>query len=111
MSLTALSPLTAQVQRFGLEGKLPAAVESRLRDGLQGAVADTPKPGHAAFEKTLTTVVGNNALAVAMAEERARELGFSTLVSAPDVLWPLTLALAVYTCIQHMSVCPCVPVC
>lgn len=47
------------VQRFGLEGKLPAAVEARLRGGARGEVDETPKPGAAFFERTLTTVVGS----------------------------------------------------
>lgn len=45
------------VQKFGLEGKFPAAVEARLKNGCAGTVAETPKPGDLAFENTFTTVV------------------------------------------------------
>ena len=68
------------VEDFKLEGKLPPAAEARLKAGLAGEIAETPKPGEAVFEKTQTVVVGNNALAVEMAEERARALGYTTLV-------------------------------
>ena len=43
-------------------------------------IPETPKAGNPVFDKCQTVVVGNNALAVAMAEERAQALGYSTLV-------------------------------
>jgi glycerate 2-kinase len=68
------------VEDFKLAGKLPPRAEARLRAGLAGEIPETPKAGNPVFDKCQTVVVGNNALAVAMAEERAQALGYSTLV-------------------------------
>lgn len=68
------------VKEFNLEGKLPPRAEARLRAGLAGRIPETPKADNPVFQKCQTTVVGNNALAVSMAEERAKALGYNTLV-------------------------------
>ena len=68
------------VKEFNLEGKLPPRAEARLRAGLAGRIPETPKADSPGFQKCQTTVVGNNALAVSMAEERAKALGYNTLV-------------------------------
>ena len=68
------------ISDFKLEGKLPPRAEARLKAGLAGEFADTPKAGDAVFDKCQNALVGNNALAVAMAEERAKVLGYTTLV-------------------------------
>ena len=68
------------VQEFNLVGKLPPRAEARLRAGLAGEIPETPKADNPVFKKCQTMVVGNNALAVSMAEERAQALGYSTLV-------------------------------
>ena len=45
------------VEDFKLEGKLPPAAEARLKAGLAGEIAETPKPGEAVFEKTALALV------------------------------------------------------
>ena len=70
----------AVVDRFGLWQQVPASVAERLRDGLAGRLAETPKPGNPLFERTQTVVVGSNLLACRAAAAEATGLGFQTLV-------------------------------
>ncbi|MBW7884012.1 MAG: glycerate kinase [Caldilineaceae bacterium] len=70
----------AVVESYGLEQRLPAAVIERLRAGLAGAIADTPKPGDAIFERTQTIIVADNRIAALAACARAEALGYSALL-------------------------------
>jgi hydroxypyruvate reductase len=62
------------LHRFGGEAAYPTAVVARLKQGVSGAVADTPKPGDARLAQTRTAVIGSrrNAMAGALAEAAAR---------------------------------------
>lgn len=65
--------------KYEIFDQLPASVKARMEAGLAGDVADTPKPGDEALSRVQNVVVGSNGLAVAAAEEKARELGYHTL--------------------------------
>ncbi len=65
----------AVVEKYQLVDKLPAAIVARLRAGLAGEIADTPKPGDPVFEH---------------APKRR--------------LWPIILSLAEAACAQAQSV-------
>lgn len=73
------------VERRGLSGFLPASVVRRLREGLEGRVAETPKKGDPLFERVRTVVVGSNRLAALAAAREARELGYGALVVSTHV--------------------------
>ena len=68
------------VERYGLQAALPDRVVERLRAGLAGQIADTPKTGDPAFALTQTLVIGDNAIAAQAAQQRAAELGFNARV-------------------------------
>lgn len=70
----------AIVEKFGLAEKLPSPVVQRLRAGLAGEIADTPKPGDAAFASTQTLVVADNRTAADAALAQAQSLGFNALL-------------------------------
>jgi hydroxypyruvate reductase len=59
---------------------LPPAIVSRLRAGLAGTIADTPKSGDPAFAKTQNIIVADNRVAADAALAKARELGYHTLL-------------------------------
>lgn len=65
--------------KYELSGQLPEAVTDRLKKGLDGSVADTPKPGDEALSKVQNLVVGSNTLAVAAAQAEAKSLGYETV--------------------------------
>ena len=62
------------LRRYGGEAAYPAAVVTRVRRGIEGAVPESPKPGDARLAQTVTTVIGSrrNAMAGAIAEAGAR---------------------------------------
>jgi hydroxypyruvate reductase len=65
------------LDRFGLMERAPGSVAERLRRGMEGLVAETPKPGDPLFDRVTAEVIGNNLLVVEAAAARARELGLT----------------------------------
>lgn len=55
-------------------------VASRLRRGMDGEVAETPKPGDPMFARTHYCMVGSNAMAAQAAASKAQALGFHPLL-------------------------------
>ncbi len=70
----------AVVEKYDLADKLPAPVISRLRAGLAGTIADTPKADEPAFATTQNVVVADNLVAARAALMQARELGYAPLL-------------------------------
>ena len=66
----------AILARYGIAGKVPAAVSERLK----GRASETPKPGDKVFAHVQNLIVGSNRLAVDAAAKQARSLGYHTLV-------------------------------
>lgn len=70
----------AVLERYGLTEVVPRRIAERLQAGVLGLVPETLKDGDPAFERVQNVVVASNELAAAAAEEKARDLGFSTLL-------------------------------
>ena len=68
------------LEKYDLMAQAPEAVRAHLKAGLAGDIADTPKPGDKALANVQNLVVGSNGLAVAEAEQKAKALGYHTLV-------------------------------
>ena len=68
------------VERYDLDRDLPGSIAARLRDGLVGSAAETPKPGDPIFGRTQNVVVASNSRAVRAAVDQARRDGLSTLL-------------------------------
>jgi glycerate 2-kinase len=68
------------LEKFGIVDEVPKNVVARLRGGMAGDIADTPKAGDPLFDKVQNVIVGSNAIAARAAEVAAREMGFHTLV-------------------------------
>jgi len=66
--------------RYGIAGKVPASIRSRLEAGARGQLPETPKPGDPAFGRAVNLLVGSNAQAVAASASEARRRGYRTLV-------------------------------
>jgi hydroxypyruvate reductase len=66
----------AVLRARGLAKSVPASVGDRLRAGVRGEIAETPKPGDPIFERVSHVVIGNNALVASAAVARARALGY-----------------------------------
>ena len=59
---------------------LPSSVRRYVEAGLRGDVDETPKHGDRIFDRVYNVVVGSNIIALKAAEERARALGYDTLI-------------------------------
>jgi hydroxypyruvate reductase len=68
------------LRRCGLLEKVPPAVRRHFERGAAGEVAETPKPGDPLFEKVRNLLVGGNRDALLAAAEKARALGYNTVV-------------------------------
>jgi hydroxypyruvate reductase len=66
--------------RYELWRALPSPVVSRIRLGVSGDVAETPKAGDPVFEGSQTVVVGSNLLACEAAVAAARGLGMQAML-------------------------------
>jgi glycerate 2-kinase len=77
---TTFADAWAVVERYRLARLLPQAVAARLRAGLEGAAAETLKPGESLFQRVQNVIVGSNRLAAEAAVESARRLGFHALL-------------------------------
>jgi glycerate 2-kinase len=62
------------LRRFGGEDHFPPAVLARFRRGIEGAIAETPKPGDARLARAMSRVIGSrrDAMIGAAAEAEAR---------------------------------------
>ena len=68
------------VQRYRLDGHLPAPVIAHLRAGLEGIIPDTPKAGDPVLDAAQTLVIGDNALAAAAAHAEAVRRGYNAAI-------------------------------
>lgn len=65
--------------RFGGEGAYPPAVVARLRQGADGAIAETPKPDDPRLTRAETKVIGSRRDAMAGAAAAAAALGYEVV--------------------------------
>jgi len=77
---TTFSDCWRIIERYGLIGQIPTTVRDFLEQGMQGKIAETPKPGDRLFEKVQNVIVGNNRTALLAAEHQAEALGYHTLI-------------------------------
>ncbi len=68
------------LSRYAVWEQAPKSVRERIEGGIEGEIAETPKPGASVFKRTQNLVVGSNNLAVTAAARHARSLGLRTLV-------------------------------
>jgi glycerate 2-kinase len=70
----------AVLERYGVVHDAPAPVVDRLRRGMAGQIAETPKPGDPRFARVHNLIVGDNRQAAEAALATARAEGFNTLL-------------------------------
>ena len=77
---TTYAEAWAVLERYQLIEIAPKPILSRLRAGLDGKVAETPKADDPIFERVQNVIVGSNRLAAEAATAKAQELGFNALL-------------------------------
>ena len=83
--LTASDPTTfsdAQyiLQQYHLWSTVPSSVRTRIREGARGKIVETPKSNAPIFTRVQNEIIGNNELAIANVAQKAKQLGFRSLV-------------------------------
>jgi glycerate-2-kinase len=68
------------LSKYELLPALPPSIRGCLEKGIQGSIAETPKPGDPLFGNTVNRIIGNNGLALRAAAAKARELGYHTYI-------------------------------
>ena len=67
----------AVIRKYELFDRIPTAVRNRLTNPI---APETPKADHPAFQRTQNIIVGSNDLALKAASDRAKALGYNTLI-------------------------------
>ena len=73
------------IEKYCLQEKLPLSVATHIRLGLEGKVSETPKPEDPVFDKVQNLIIGSNRMAVTAAGNKAKQLGYQTLILSTSV--------------------------
>lgn len=76
----------AYIERFGVEGLLTDAARRYLRNGLEWANEETPKPDDPRFGRSVTRVIGGRFHAMHGAANTARSLGYDVILSDEPII-------------------------
>lgn len=87
------------LDRYNLWSKIPSAVAKHIREGLKGKREETLKAGAEAFKKVTNIIVGNNLLAMKAAQQKARSLGYKTLLLSSRIIGETREVAKVHTAI------------
>jgi hydroxypyruvate reductase len=82
---TTFADCLGVLERYGVRDDVPPAVARLLERGARGEVEETPKPNDEFFARILNRVIANNALALAAARRRAKELGYRDLILSSSI--------------------------
>lgn len=66
----------AVLEKYNLVTKLHPSIDSWMKKGMRGEIAETPKPNDYFFERTFNYIIGANRIALEAAAIKAEELGF-----------------------------------
>ncbi len=83
--LTTFDDALAVLAEFDLTKQVPRAVRQHLERGALGEIAETPKPNDPIFRNVHNVIVGSGRLALAAAVEKAKQLGYRTLVLSSTI--------------------------
>lgn len=71
------------IEKYNL--KLPESVMNLVKRGLMGEIEETPKAGDPIFDKTFNLIIGSIILALKAEEQKAKELGYNTLILSSSI--------------------------
>src|SRR5262245_13333266 len=80
---TSFSDTLAIVQKYAID--IPEPVLTRLREGANGRIPETPKPGDPLFMRVENHIIANNRLVVDAAAKKAREMNFNTMILSTEI--------------------------
>ncbi|MCS7260801.1 MAG: DUF4147 domain-containing protein, partial [Anaerolineae bacterium] len=77
---TTFADAWSVLERYHIVDQLPRSIVAHIQAGMQGAVAETPKPGDPIFAQVRNVIIGSNRIAAHAAATAARQLGYQTLL-------------------------------
>jgi glycerate 2-kinase len=75
----------AVLERYRIWHAVAPAVRARIEAGVAGEVAETPKAGSDVFAGCQNVIIGSNIIALQACEQKARELGYNTLILSSSI--------------------------
>jgi glycerate 2-kinase len=82
---TTFADALAVLERYRLSRRIPRRVLKFLEEGSRGLHRETPKPGDPVFKRVHYVLAGSNRLALQAALQRAKRLGYRTLLLASGI--------------------------
>ncbi|MCX7838237.1 MAG: glycerate kinase [Anaerolineae bacterium] len=77
---TTFADALAVIERYALRAQIPEAIVTHIERGARGEIPDTPKLGDPLFARVHNVVIADLTMACDAAVQRARELGYNTLL-------------------------------
>ena len=77
---TTFEEADAILKRYGLPDKVPSAISTILKSGMNGKIPETPKPSDMYFKNVQNVIIASNEIACQAACEQAQNLGMNTLL-------------------------------
>lgn len=68
------------LEKYDLIEKTPESILRYIRAGMEGKEPETPKPGDRVFDNVINRIVASNIIALRACEEKAKDLGYNTLI-------------------------------
>jgi hydroxypyruvate reductase len=82
---TTYAQCAAIFEKYAIKDKIPLRVQEHIQSGVTGLVAETPKQGASFFNKVHCLVVGCNYEALVACKQKAKELGYNTLLLSSTI--------------------------
>ena len=73
------------LEKYGIRDMAPSRIRERLEQGRGGMIPETPDGSDPIFGKVRNIIIGNNRIALRGAAEKARELGYETVILSDRV--------------------------
>lgn len=77
---TTFSDAKKVLEKYDLWEKIPTEVKNVIELGISGKIDETPKRDDPAFDNVFNFIVANNEIACKAAEEKAKEIGYKTML-------------------------------
>ena len=68
------------LKKYGIWDQVPGSVRMVVEKGVNGEIAETPKPGDPSFQRDVWELVGTNLQALKAARKEAESLGYRTMI-------------------------------
>ena len=68
------------LERYGIWDQVPSSARIYIEKGVNGEIAETPKPGDPSFQRDAWALVGTNLQALKAARKEAERMGYGTMI-------------------------------